>query len=223
MWTNRCRIPSHRFLRGVGWCWTFCGPRSARFPVHALVEYDVTEARRRMAEAPEHVSWTGFVVASLGQAVAMHPEINARKAGRRIVQFGRVDIAATVERQGAPGAAPTPVTIRSADLLPPARITAALSEAKRSRPAAGRTRGKPLPSRPARAAAPRGPSRGRRDAPGRGVIRTVYRCDLTGDVRRRRWVGRAAGPAHPGGHRRGRRGSPGRPRRAGGHSCPTSR
>ena len=34
------------------------GRRSRRFPVHALVEYDVTEARRLLADAPEHVSWT---------------------------------------------------------------------------------------------------------------------------------------------------------------------
>lgn len=120
---------------------------TARFPVHALVEYDVSEARRRMAQYPEHVSWTGFVVATLGRAVALHPELNARKAGRRIVRFGRVDVAATVEHLGAPDAAPTPVTIRSADLLRPDRITAALSEAKRSTPAAGRTRGATLRSR----------------------------------------------------------------------------
>jgi hypothetical protein len=120
---------------------------TARFSVHALVEYDVSEARRQMAQYPEHVSWTGFVVATLGRAVALHPELNARKAGRRIVRFGLVDVAATVERLGAPDAAPTPVTIHSADLLPPDRITAALSEAKRTRPAVGRTRGAPLRSR----------------------------------------------------------------------------
>ncbi|MFK5647923.1 hypothetical protein ACI3ET_15560 [Ornithinimicrobium sp. LYQ121] len=29
---------------------------TARFPVHALVEYDVGEVTRRMAQVPEHVS-----------------------------------------------------------------------------------------------------------------------------------------------------------------------
>ncbi len=119
---------------------------TARFPVHALVEYDVSEAKRRMAQSPEHVSWTGFVVATLGRAVALHPELNARRAGRRIVRFSRVDVAATVERAGAPDAAPTPVTIRSADVLPPDRITAALAEAKRTT-AARRTGATPLRSR----------------------------------------------------------------------------
>lgn len=99
-----------------------------------------------MAQVPEHVSWTGFVVATVGRAVALHPELNARRACRRIVRFERVDVAATVERQGAPDAAPTPVTIRSADVLPPAQITAALSEAKHSRPTLGRTSRLPLRS-----------------------------------------------------------------------------
>ena len=120
---------------------------TARFPVHALVEYDVNEARRRMALALEHVSWTGFVVAAVGRAVALHPELNARRAGRRIVRFDRVDVAATVERQGARDAAPTPVTIRSADVLPPDQITAALSEAKHSGPTLGRSNRSPLRSR----------------------------------------------------------------------------
>jgi pyruvate/2-oxoglutarate dehydrogenase complex dihydrolipoamide acyltransferase (E2) component len=108
-----------------------------RVPVHALVEYDVTEASRRMAHAPQHVSWTGFVIGTLARAVALHPGLNCRRAGHWIVRFDRVDIAATVEHVGAPDAAPTPVTIHSADRMSPAQITAALSEAKRDEPAPG--------------------------------------------------------------------------------------
>jgi len=61
-----------------------------RLCVHALVEFDVTEARRRLADAPEHVSWTGFVVATVGRAVAVAsgragsggPHGRARRRGR---------------------------------------------------------------------------------------------------------------------------------------------
>lgn len=66
--------------------------------VHALLELDVTEARRRIAGAHPWVSWTGFVIASVGRAVALHPEVNTRKAGNRLISFDRVDVGATVER-----------------------------------------------------------------------------------------------------------------------------
>lgn len=72
---------------------------SRRFQVHALVELDVREARRRIAAADHRVSWTGFVVASMARAVATHPEVNARRAGNRVVTFDRVDVGATVERE----------------------------------------------------------------------------------------------------------------------------
>jgi pyruvate dehydrogenase E2 component (dihydrolipoamide acetyltransferase) len=71
---------------------------SRRFQIHALVELDVTEARARIAEAEPRVSWTGFLMASMARAVALHPEVNARKAGNRILSFDRVDLGATVER-----------------------------------------------------------------------------------------------------------------------------
>jgi hypothetical protein len=118
-----------------------------RLCVHALVEFDVTEARRRLADAPKHVSWTGFVVATVGRAVAVHPELNCRPAGRRIVRFPRIDVAVTVEHLGAPDAAPTPVTIRSADQASPAQVTAALEHAKQQRPVGRPGRGRPLRSR----------------------------------------------------------------------------
>ena len=72
---------------------------SRRFQVHALVELDVGEAKARLATTAEpHVSWTGFVIATLARAVARHPEVNARRVGNRILVFDRVDIGATVER-----------------------------------------------------------------------------------------------------------------------------
>ncbi len=101
-----------------------------RFSVHALVELDVAEAQRRIDAAAEHVSWTGFVTASVAAAVALHPEVNARKAGHRILYFDRVDVGATVERQG--GGRPTLdiVVLPDADRLSCAEVTAALHRAK---------------------------------------------------------------------------------------------
>ena len=55
---------------------------SRRFQVHALVEFDVTEAKARIVDADPRVSWTGFVIATIARAVALHPEVNARKAGK---------------------------------------------------------------------------------------------------------------------------------------------
>jgi pyruvate dehydrogenase E2 component (dihydrolipoamide acetyltransferase) len=71
---------------------------SRRFQVHALVELDVTEPRARILAAEPRVSWTGFVIATMARAVALHPEVNARRAGNQIVYFDRVDLGATVER-----------------------------------------------------------------------------------------------------------------------------
>lgn len=71
---------------------------SRRFQVHALLELDVTQARARILDSQERVSWTGFVIGSLARALAQHPEVNARKAGKNILLFDRVDIGATVER-----------------------------------------------------------------------------------------------------------------------------
>lgn len=49
-----------------------------RYPVHALVEFDVTVAEQRLRDRGGAVSWTGFAVATVARAVAAHPELNAR-------------------------------------------------------------------------------------------------------------------------------------------------
>jgi len=101
-----------------------------RFQVHALVELDVAEAQRRIDAAVEHVSWTGFVTASVAAAVALHPEVNARKAGRRVLYFDRVDVGATVERLERGRATLDIVVLPDADRLSCAEVTAALHRAK---------------------------------------------------------------------------------------------
>lgn len=103
---------------------------SRRFQVHALVELDVTAARERIAAAQPHVSWTGFLIATLARVVAAHPEVNARKAGNRILYFDRVDIGATVERHWQGRTILDIVMIHQADQLSCADITEALYSAK---------------------------------------------------------------------------------------------
>jgi len=69
-----------------------------RFPVHGLVEFDAGQVSSRLTESEPPVSWTGFVIATVARAVALHPEVNARRAGNRVLFFDRVDVGATVER-----------------------------------------------------------------------------------------------------------------------------
>jgi pyruvate/2-oxoglutarate dehydrogenase complex dihydrolipoamide acyltransferase (E2) component len=102
-----------------------------RFQVHALVELDVSEARELISAAEPRVSWTGFLIASLGRAVARHPEVNARMAGNRILTFDRVDIGATVERQWQGRTALDIAIIRDADRMSPADVSALLQAVKR--------------------------------------------------------------------------------------------
>jgi len=103
---------------------------SRRFQVHTLIELDVTVPKARLAEAEPHVSWTGFVLATLARAVALHPDVNARKAGNRILTFDRVDVGATVERQWEGRTVLDIVGIRDADRRSCAEISRMLHDVK---------------------------------------------------------------------------------------------
>lgn len=103
---------------------------SRRFQVHALLELDVTAAATRLEAAQSRVTWTGFVIATLARAVARHPEVNARKAGNRILFFDRVDLGATVERQWQGRTVLDVVTIPDADRTSCAEISELLHETK---------------------------------------------------------------------------------------------
>lgn len=103
---------------------------SRKFQVHALVELDVTRAKECIDAADGQVSWTGFVIGALARAVALHPEVNARRAGGRIVYFDRVDIGVTVERQWEGRAVLDILVVPEADGLSCAETTGLLHEAK---------------------------------------------------------------------------------------------
>ncbi|XKF79183.1 2-oxo acid dehydrogenase subunit E2 [Humibacillus xanthopallidus] len=103
---------------------------SRRFHVHALVELDVTRAAEQIRLAQPSVTWTGFVIATVARAVAQHPEVNARKAGNRLLLFDRVDIGATVERSVDGHAVLDIAMIPAADATSCADITAQLGHSK---------------------------------------------------------------------------------------------
>ena len=103
---------------------------SRRFQVHALTELDVTDAAARIRDSEPRVSWTGFVLATLARAVALHLEVNARRAGNRILAFQRVDVGATVERHWEGRTVLDVVGIHDADRMSCAAISELLHGAK---------------------------------------------------------------------------------------------
>jgi len=89
---------------------------SKRPTIHALLEVDVTEARDQMKDTGVgHPTMTALVIASIARAVEAFPDLNARRAGRRVVHFGTVDILATVERMVDADHVAVPFIVRDAD------------------------------------------------------------------------------------------------------------
>lgn len=95
-----------------------------RFHVPLMLEVDVTAAReaiRRQKETTgEGVSFTGWIIKCLGQAVSEHPHIHALRQGRRkVIVFRDVDVAIIVERTVSAGGTnrtlPMPYVIRKAN------------------------------------------------------------------------------------------------------------
>ena len=70
---------------------------------HALIEVDVTEARRylreRTAQTGEALSFTAFIITCLARAVEENMSLNAcRQGGKRLVLFDDVDVSLPIER-----------------------------------------------------------------------------------------------------------------------------
>lgn len=82
--------------------------------VHGLLEVDVSRARASLQQRAEGVTFTTFVVACVGRAVEAHPELNVRRAGKRLVRFRDVDIVVTAEHQAGGVSVPRPHIVRDA-------------------------------------------------------------------------------------------------------------
>jgi len=69
--------------------------------MHGLIELDVTRARAALRERQARgapLSFTAFVLACIGRAVALHPEVHARRDWLgRLVIFDEVDAATIIE------------------------------------------------------------------------------------------------------------------------------
>ncbi|WP_440770248.1 2-oxo acid dehydrogenase subunit E2 [Natronorubrum sp. DTA28] len=91
-----------------------------RSVVHGLVEFDVTEARRRIRDRAERTgdrrSFTAFLVFCLARAIEEHPQVHGYRDWRgRVVRFDDVDVNVLVERQGDGERIGVPHVIRAAN------------------------------------------------------------------------------------------------------------
>lgn len=86
--------------------------------IHALLEIDVTEVRRRLhahkERTGETLSLTAYVIACLARVVGEHKELHAYRSGRdKIIIFDDVDVSTLVERQAGGQRIATPHVIRA--------------------------------------------------------------------------------------------------------------
>ncbi len=73
-----------------------------RHSTHGIIEIDVTKARKLIKDQKKKgkdISFTGFIIKCIAQALSEHKELNALRHGKRkIVIFDDVDVAIPVER-----------------------------------------------------------------------------------------------------------------------------
>jgi pyruvate/2-oxoglutarate dehydrogenase complex dihydrolipoamide acyltransferase (E2) component len=109
---------------------------AGRHIIYGLVEVDVTRAReivRELATAGNKLSFTAFIVASLGRAIAANPRMQAYRDWRgRLVVFHDVDVVTMIEP--AAGKVAIPHIIRGANRRSAADISAEI-RAIQARPA----------------------------------------------------------------------------------------
>lgn len=106
-----------------------------RHRVHALLEVDVTDARARaraLRRDGHGWSFTAWVVKTIANSVAAHPEVAAyhRPARNRVVVFDDVDVALVVERTVEGTRVPLPVVLRRCDTKGVAEIAAEIEAAR---------------------------------------------------------------------------------------------
>jgi pyruvate/2-oxoglutarate dehydrogenase complex dihydrolipoamide acyltransferase (E2) component len=95
--------------------------------VHALLEVDVTEARRAIREhrarTRQGLSFTAFIVANLARAVGEDRHMQAYRRGRsRLVLFDDVDVTVLVETDVEGAKIPFPHIVRAANRKPVSEI-----------------------------------------------------------------------------------------------------
>lgn len=89
-----------------------------RLKIHALLEVDVTKARGMIAtlKTTQDISFTGWIVKCVSQAVSEHRFVNSYRLGRKkIVSFEDVDIPIPIERSVGGEERPLAYIIRKAN------------------------------------------------------------------------------------------------------------
>lgn len=106
--------------------------------VTALLELDVTEARRKLREkkrAGAKVSFTGWLLQAIAATVARNRAAAAFRVGRRkLMIFNDVDVSLIVEKEVNGQRVPLPLLIRRAEQKTAEEITAEIDRAKASGP-----------------------------------------------------------------------------------------
>jgi pyruvate/2-oxoglutarate dehydrogenase complex dihydrolipoamide acyltransferase (E2) component len=111
--------------------------------MHGLFDVDVTTARGVLAEADPPLSLTAFVVASVGRAAALHPQVHAYRDWRgRLVEHRHVDVQTLIEVSASQGAFGLVHVVTDADIRSVAQISAELRSVKTN--PAGTTTGRLL-------------------------------------------------------------------------------
>jgi pyruvate/2-oxoglutarate dehydrogenase complex dihydrolipoamide acyltransferase (E2) component len=100
-------------------------------PMHGLLDIDVTEARRLLADHDPPLSLTALVVASVARTAAAHPAVHAYRDWRgRLVQHRHVDVQTLVEVPTDDGPFAIVYVVRDADVRGVPEISAELRAAK---------------------------------------------------------------------------------------------
>lgn len=104
--------------------------------IKALIELDVTDARRKLREARqksgEKLSFTAWMVHCISTAVVKHKEVHGLRKGRKgLVLFDHADVSLVVEKDVEGTLVPIPLIIRKADEKSVAEITAEIESAKK--------------------------------------------------------------------------------------------
>lgn len=104
---------------------------AGRHTVHGLIEADATETLTRLRTRREPATITALVVAAVAATVREHPNVNSRRAGRKLLVFDDVDLIVTVERTTRTGeVAPVPMVVHRADTKTEEAIAAELRTGK---------------------------------------------------------------------------------------------
>jgi pyruvate/2-oxoglutarate dehydrogenase complex dihydrolipoamide acyltransferase (E2) component len=99
--------------------------------MHGLIEVDVTGAMRKLKDTDD--SFTAFVVATVGRAAALHPEVHAyRDWLGRVVTHRYVDATTLIEVDSDGGSFPLAYLIRDADVRTVSEISDEIRGIKRN-------------------------------------------------------------------------------------------